>query len=134
MRDLPGYVKWSRIGVIASAWLFAACVAVQVFLAGLATFDPGSGPAHWADHVSFGQYIGTFTILILVFAIIGRLPLVVIALSAVVFLLYGLQYPFANTDASNLAALHALNALVLFWLSTHIGSRAWPLVRAPRTA
>ena len=129
MGNQPGYVKWGRIGALALAWLYAACVAVQVFLAGLATFDPGDGPAHWADHVNFGQWIGTLTVLLLIFAITGRAPLIVIAFSALVFLLYGMQYPFANTDASNMAALHAVNALVMFWLSMNIGSRILAVVR-----
>lgn len=129
MREQPGHVRWGRIGTVASAWLFAACVALQVFLAGLATFD---SPVHWVDHVNVGQWIGTLTVLLLIFAIVGRVSRTSIVLSALVFLLYGLQYPFANTDAGSVAALHALNALALFWLSMTIGSRTWPLVVSSR--
>ncbi|HUG16097.1 MAG TPA: DUF6220 domain-containing protein [Thermomicrobiales bacterium] len=131
MNDHPSYVKWGRISTITTAWLFAACVALQVFLAGLATFDAPDGPAHWAEHVSFGQWIGVLTILLLVFAIAGRLPRMLVALSALVLVLYGMQYPFANTDASSMAALHAVNALALFSLSIHIGARARTLPSSP---
>jgi hypothetical protein len=117
--------RWSRVGFVVSAWLFAAGVALQVFLAGLSTFD---NPARWADHVSFGQWIGTFTILLVLFSLTGRLPRELIGLSVIVLLLYGLQFSFANIDNGPIAALHALNALALFWLSVHLAQRGWPLL------
>jgi hypothetical protein len=121
----PAHVKWGRVGTVAVAWLFATCVALQVFLAGLATFDDG---ARWSDHVSVGQWIGVLTILLVIFAIAGRVSRTVMALSALVFLLYGMQYPFANTEVGSMAALHAVNALALFSLSLHIASRTRPLL------
>jgi hypothetical protein len=120
-------VRWARLGFATSAWLFAVGVAVQVFLAGLATFD---NPVRWADHVTFGQWVGTFTILLVICAVLGRMGRVAIALSVVVLLLYGMQFSFANVDTGAVAALHALNALALFWLSVHLGQRVWPLLSA----
>jgi hypothetical protein len=49
---------WARYGLIAFAWLFAAGGIVQIFLAGLAVFDPADGVTHWNDHVDFGRMIG----------------------------------------------------------------------------
>lgn len=126
--DQPGYVKWGRIGTVVIAWLFAACVALQVFLAGLATFD---NAARWADHVNVGQWIGVLTILLVIFALAGRVSRTVLALTVLVFLLYGMQYPFANTDVGSMAALHAVNALALFSLSLQIATRTRPLLSSP---
>jgi hypothetical protein len=120
-----GWVRWARIGFAVSAWLFALGVAVQVFLAGMATFG---NPLRWADHVTFGQWIGTFTILLVIFAVLGRLGWMAIALSVAVLLLYGMQFSLANIDSSTVGALHAVNALALFWLSTHLGQRVLPLL------
>ncbi len=121
-------VRYSRLAFVVSAWAYAASVVWQVFLAGLSVL--GNEP-RWSDHISTGQMVGTLTIFMVIFALIGRLPLVVIGLSILVLLLYGMQYPFANTDTSWLAALHAVNALVMFWLSTHLASRVTVLMRSP---
>jgi hypothetical protein len=119
-----GIVRVGQIGLTVSAWLYAACIAVQVFLAGLSTGLLGGEPDRWTDHISFGQMIGTLPILLVIFALVGRLPVLTIVLSVAIFFLYGLQYPFANTDTSNVAALHAVNALVMFWLTTLIAQQA----------
>lgn len=116
--------RWSRVGFVVSAWLYAAAVLVQVFLAGLSTFDD---PSRWPDHVSFGQMIGTFTILMLVFAVLGRLPWLIVGLAFAEFMLYGMQYPFALSSVGAMAALHAVNALVMFWLAINLAQRAQPL-------
>ncbi len=117
-----------------SAWLYAACIIVQVFLAGLSTALLGNEPARWSDHTSFGQMIGTLPILLVVFALIGRLPVVTIVLSVAIFFLYGLQYPFAMADGGAVAALHAVNALVMFWITVTIAQRAQRLVMPGRAS
>jgi len=107
-----------------SALLFAVGVVVQVFLAGMSVFDP---PGRWADHVSIGQQIGTLTILLVIFAIVGRLSKLTIGMSVAIFFLYGLQFAFANADAGAVAAFHAVNALALFWLTIQVAQQARPL-------
>ncbi len=116
--------RWSRVGFVLSAWLYAAAVLVQVFLAGLSTFDD---PARWPDHVQFGQMIGTFTVLMVAFAVLGRLPWLIAGLAFAEFMLYGMQYPFALSSVGAMAALHAVNALVMFWLAINLAQRAQPL-------
>lgn len=116
--------RWSRVGFVASAWLYAASVLVQVFLAGLSVFG---NPTRWPDHVQFGQMIGTFTLLMLVFAVLGRLPWLIVGLSFAEFMLYGMQFPFAMSSIGGLAALHAVNALIMFWLAVTLAQRAQPL-------
>ena len=124
-----GIVRWGRIGLIVSAWLYVACITVQVFLAGLSVFDDAT---RWADHKSFGQMIGTLPILLVIFALIGRVPVLTIALSVAVFFLYGLQYAFANADSGSVAALHAVNALVMFWLTMLIAQQTQRTVMVTR--
>ena len=119
-----GFARLGQIGMTVSAWLYAVCIAVQVFLAGLSTRLLGNEPERWADHISFGQMIGTLPILLVIFALVGRLPVITIVLSVAIFFLYGLQYPFANTNTSAVAALHAVNALVMFWITTLIAQQA----------
>jgi hypothetical protein len=113
-----------QIGLTVSAWLYAVCILVQVFLAGLSTGLLGAEPQRWSDHVSFGQMIGTLPILLVIFALVGRVSILTIVLSVAIFFLYGLQYPFANTNTSAVAALHAVNALVMFWITTQIAQQA----------
>ena len=117
-----------RIGLTVSAWLYAVCILVQVFLAGLSTGLLGAEPQRWSDHVSFGQMIGTLPILLVIFALVGRVSILTIVLSVAIFFLYGLQYPFANTNTSAVAALHAVNALVMFWITTQIAQQAQRMV------
>lgn len=124
MERRGGIKRLGQIGLAVSAWLYAACIIIQVFLAGLSTGLLGNEPERWSDHISFGQMIGTLPILLVVFALAGRLPVVTIGISVAVFFLYGLQYPFANTDTGSVAALHAVNALVMFWLTTLIAQQA----------
>lgn len=116
--------RWSRIGFVVTAWLYAAAVVAQVFLAGVSVFDD---PARWPDHVSFGQMIGSLTVLLVIFAVIGRLPWLLAGLAFAVFMLYGMQYPFALSDNGSMAALHAVNALIMFWLTVTLAQRAQPL-------
>lgn len=123
-------VRWGRIGLIVSAWLYAAGIAVQVFLAGLSIFD---NAGRWADHASFGQMVGTLPILLVIFALIGRVPVLTIGLSVAVFFLYGLQFAFANADNGSVAALHAVNALVMFWLTTLIAQQTQRLLSVARS-
>jgi hypothetical protein len=113
-----------QIGLTVSAWLYAVCILIQVFLAGLSTGLLGAEPQRWSDHVSFGQMIGTLPILLVIFALVGRVSVLTIVLSVAIFFLYGLQYPFANTNTSAVAALHAVNALVMFWITTQIAQQA----------
>ena len=62
-------MRWSRFGAMAFAWLFAAGVAIQIFLAGLALFDTAE---RWSDHESFGYMIGILLLPLIVLVLLGR--------------------------------------------------------------
>jgi hypothetical protein len=115
-----------RMATIATAWLFAASVVIQIFLAGAIFFESAD---RIADHRTVGEMIGTFTILAVVFAVVGRLPLPLIAMSVGLFFGYGFQWMFAAMDNGWVASLHAVNALVLFWLSVELAKRTMALSR-----
>jgi hypothetical protein len=105
------------------AWLFVAAVFVQVFLAGLAIFD---ATADFSLHIGFGySVIGLLALGILLAAVVARVGRTAIALSLLLFILYLIQtaLPQARTSLPVLAALHPVNALVMFGLGVTIARR-----------
>lgn len=104
---------------MALAWLFAAGVVVQIFLAGLSLFDNAS---RWADHKSFGMMIGIFPILLLIVVLIGRLPRQIIGMSAILLVLYLIQITLPRAEGY-IAALHPLLAFAVLGLPFQLGAR-----------
>jgi hypothetical protein len=100
-----------------SAWAFFVGVVVQVFLAGLALLAPSVST--WGNHVGFGYFIGYILLPLIVFAFVGRLPRSIKIQMGVLFLLYIVQLTliYLRTSLPIIAALHPVNALLLFWFS-----------------
>jgi Family of unknown function (DUF6220) len=126
-----GARRWARYGYAASAWGFVAAVIIQVFLAGMALF--GGSPS-FGTHVTFGySAVWIVVILLPIFAVVARLPRRDIGLSFVLLGLYIPQCllpPIARAGGPGLiAALHPVNALLLFALGLVISRRAWQEVR-----
>lgn len=124
----PG--RWRTAARQAYFWLAVAllgCVAYQVFLAGTAIFVDAGG---WARHVNFIHIFEWAPILLLLLAFAGRVPhgRGLYLYPVLLFVLIGLQYAFANAGASAIAALHPVNALVIFWLSALLIQRARTLI------
>ena len=107
----------SRIIYRVSAWVFFVGVVMQVFLAGLALFAPGVST--WANHIGFGYLVGYVLLPLIVFAFVGHLPRAIKIQMGVLFLLYIVQLALIYLRASVpiVAALHPVNALLLFWFS-----------------
>ena len=120
-----GRVRWARRGYLVLAWAFAGCVAVQVFLAGMATFVDA---ARWAWHTSFVHAFEGPPLLMLPLAFLARAPAAMRWLTGALFALIGLQYLTANVGGIP-SALHPVNALVIFWVAVHLGQRAWRVTR-----
>lgn len=112
--------RWSRVAAAVIAFVFAGCVVIQVFLAGLSLFASGT---HWADHRAFGSVIALPPLSLPVLAAAGRLPFRLVALAALILPLYALQFVFVHAGVGALAALHPVNALLLFSLSITVGRR-----------
>ncbi|HUQ78007.1 MAG TPA: DUF6220 domain-containing protein [Patescibacteria group bacterium] len=112
------------------AWLFVAAIMVQVFLAGAAIANLG-GSGNFATHIEFG-YTGVFVAwaALLVSALAARPGRREIGYVLLVLLLYIVQtaLPSAKASAPWVAALHPVNALLLF------GLVAWYARRASRAA
>ena len=92
--------------------LFVACAIVQVFLAGLGVFDD---PAAFITHREFGYLFGWLTLVVLVLALVGRLPRRIVGLSVLLLVLFALQSVLVafRTDLPALAAFHPLNGFVI---------------------
>lgn len=94
--------------------LFAICILIQVFLAGLALFWDS---AQWASHTGFARLLIVVSILILVNSFIARLPLSLRLRSASLFGIIILIAVSAKLPSGigYLAALHPVLALMLFF-------------------
>ena len=106
------------------AWLFAACIVVQVFLAGLGVFD---GPQRFETHRDFGYLFGWLTLVMVIIAAAGRLGRVLIGLSLLALVQFFLQSIFIlfREDQPAIAALHPVNGVLLLVVAIAIGRRAW---------
>jgi hypothetical protein len=112
-----------RLAFIGVAWLFFACVVVQVFLAGLGVF---AGAQHFTLHREFGYLFGWLTLVLLLLALVGRLGRRWIGLSALLLVLFAFQSVFVALRGvmPEAAALHPVNALAIFAVSLHVASRS----------
>lgn len=109
-----------------ASWLFAACVVVQVFLAGLGVFDD---PAAFVTHREFGYLFGWLTLVVLVLAIVGRMGRRIVGGSLLLLVQFALQSVFVALRDSQpvIAALHPLNGMAILLVTIAIAraSRAW---------
>jgi hypothetical protein len=121
--QLSGRVRWARRGFVLFSGLFAICVVIQVFIAGMAVFVD---PANWNLHTTFVHIFELLPLVMLVLAFIGGLPRTLKWLSVGLFVLILVQYATAiGFSASLVAAIHPVNALVIFWLAVFTTRRAW---------
>ena len=110
-----------------AAWLFVAAIVVQVFLIGAALRELG-GSGNFSDHINFGYtYVGIAALLVVLTAVIARAGRRAIGISVGLLVLYIVQtsLPYAKESIPWIAALHPVNALVLFALSIWYARRAW---------
>jgi hypothetical protein len=115
-------VRLARIGYAVLSSVFVGCVLVQVFFAGMGAFG-----ADWSYHVSFVHLLEPLPLLMVPVAFVGRLSWGSRLLPFTLVVLIGVQYAFANT-AIPAAALHPLNALLIFLIGLFIARRAWATV------
>ena len=107
--------------------IFVAVIVIQVFLAGAALKALG-GSDDFADHVAFGySVVGLAALAVVVTAALARVGRRRIGISALLFVLYIVQtsLPHAKSSIPAIAALHPVNALVLFALATWFAWTAW---------
>lgn len=125
---LSGHVRWARRGFVLLSGLFAICVVIQVFIAGMAVFVD---PANWSLHTTFIHVFELLPFVMLVVAFIGRLPRTLKLLPVGLWVLIMVQYATASLFGSLVAAIHPVNALVIFWLAVITTRRAWRTMSEP---
>jgi hypothetical protein len=118
---------WRRLHV-AAAVIWLAAIVVQVFLAGQAIANLG-GSGDFTTHISFGYTIGVVQLIVVLTALAARLSRRDVGITIGVLVLYIVQtlLPGAKDTASWIAALHPLNAMVLFAISVWYARHAWGL-------
>ena len=121
--------RWFRRGYICVAILFVLCVIFQVFMAGAGILVAG----FWLGyHAAFGYFIIFLPLLLLPLGLLARLPRSLNWLSgllAVLALIQPMLLWGKHLGLPLLAALHPVNALLLFALTLFLGGRTWSLVR-----
>lgn len=108
------------------AWLLVVAIVVQVWLAGAAIPQLG-GKGSFATHRDFGYLIGLLTLLLLLAAIGARSGRRRIGQAAGLLVLYVIQssLPYMDPGLPAAAALHPVNALVMFGLGTWYARQVW---------
>ena len=118
-KGMPAYARAAGLLYALLASAFFACVCIQVFFAGMGAFG-----ADWSWHLTFVHLLEPLALFMTPIAFVGRLPWGLRLLPVGLLVLIGAQYAFANSTVPA-AALHPVNALVIFWVSLHVARRAW---------
>lgn len=117
-----------RIFAVAS-WVFLGAVLVQVFLAGAGLFKL----TDFTLHTDFGWLLSAMPIVLVVLARMARVDRrttqLTVALLAVAIIQPELAA--ARHDYPVVAALHPVNALLLFWLAWLVARRSIDAARQP---
>jgi hypothetical protein len=116
-----------RVHVIA-AIVFVGAIVVQVFLAGAAIANLG-GSGNFASHTDFGYTgMGLAALVLLVTALVARRPRRDVGIVVLIVVLYVVQTILPNFRSSTpgLAALHPVNALLLFGVAAAYVRQLWP--------
>lgn len=104
----------ARVIYFGLAAVYLVAVAVQFFLAGLGAF--GAEPTY-DSHRVLGFILAVGSLALLAVAIAGRLPRLLLLLTAGLVVLNALQIVLANVDVNEVAALHPVNALAIVFLA-----------------
>ena len=118
----------ARYVYLALAWIFLAAIMYQVFLAGVGIFG---AERDFEPHIGLGWLLHGGPLLLLIAAAVARVGRRVIWWNVALLVAVGIQpfLPSLRTDAPWAAALHPVNALIIFWLTASISLQAWRLVR-----
>jgi Family of unknown function (DUF6220) len=113
-------VTQARVLFFGLAVIYIAGVVVQFFLAGLGTFGATTFDAHRA----FGLVLAALTLVLLVLAVVGKVPRLLTGLCVVLLGLNVLQMFLAQVDVEEVAALHVVNALGIVFVAYEIVQRS----------
>jgi hypothetical protein len=110
----------ARVILFALSAFYLAGVVVQFFLAGLGAF----GATSFDAHRGLGFALGIASLVLLVLALVGRLPRFLSLLTVVLVGLNVLQSILANIDVEEIAALHVVNALAIVYVAHELMQRS----------
>jgi hypothetical protein len=132
-RPMSGIVRGARLTYYAGTVVFLAGIVLQVFFAGAALLVDSS---FLEVHRNFAHLLELFAIILPILALVARQPWRITLLSLLPFFLIALQYVILwALDDMGLPGwtrgLHAVNALVIYWLMLRLSRSAWQLWRAP---
>jgi multisubunit Na+/H+ antiporter MnhE subunit len=113
-------VSQARVIYFGLVALYLAGAVVQFFLAGLAVF----GDTSFDPHSVLGFILGIASIVLLVVALVGRLPRTLLILTVLLVGLNVLQLVLANVDVSEVAALHPVNGVAIVLLAYELTQRS----------
>ncbi|MBI3751030.1 MAG: hypothetical protein HY263_05155 [Chloroflexi bacterium] len=119
----------------AAAVVFVAAIVVQVVLAGLAIANLG-GSGDFSTHIEFGYtWVGLAALALVLTALTARRPRREVGITLGLLVLYIVQtvLPSLKGSVPFAAALHPLNAMILFGLAIWYARRTWALAM-PATA
>jgi hypothetical protein len=114
----------ARTGLAVVAGPFAACIVVQILLAGLSVFDR---PETFITHREFGDAFGWLTLVMLTLAVVGRVPRRLLDLTALSLVLFAMQSVFValRDDYPEAAAVRPVNGVMLLLVAITIARTAW---------
>ena len=119
----------------AAAAVFVAAILVQVFLAGAALANLG-GSGDFGTHKEFGfTWVGFAALAVVVTALLARRPRRDVGITLGLMGLYIVQtiLPGLRDSVPSVAALHPVNAMLLFALAAWYARRTWSGTRAAAT-
>jgi uncharacterized protein DUF6220 len=122
--------EWARVAYVVAAWLFVLCVLVQLFLAGMGVF---AGAQNFIAHRDFAYLFGWLALVMVIAALVGRMPRRMVLLSALLVGLMALQSVFIvfRTQQPAVASLHPVNGGLILLLAVWLAQRARTFVPAP---
>jgi hypothetical protein len=134
-RRVSGLVQSARLIYYGGTVIFLAGIVLQIFLAGSALLVDS---AYLNQHRMFAHILELFAMLLPILALISRQPWRITLASLLPFVLIAMQYVILwALDDMGLPAwtrgLHAVNAVVIYWLMLRLSRSAWQLWRAPST-
>ena len=125
MVALPRRVVVARRLLEIAAWLLALAVLAQIFLAGRAVFV---GPDWWQKHRDFVHTFEWLSPLSVILAYLARATRGAKILAWLTVVLLFFAYATAGLQSSlgrvGLAALHPVNAALLFWTAIELARRS----------
>jgi hypothetical protein len=132
-QPISGFVRGARLVYYASTALMLAGIVLQIFFAGASLLVDSS---FLELHRSFAHVLELLAMLLPILALVARMPWRITLLSLLPFFLIAMQYVFlwALTGMGLplwTRGLHAVNAVVIYWVMLRLSRAAWQLWRAP---